>query len=51
VAGAVVMIVVLLVFPVLVILAGLGAAAILGTSLNVDAEERNKGSELLDLNT
>jgi hypothetical protein len=45
------MIVALLVFPVVVILSGLAAAAMLGTSLNLDAEDRNKDSELLDLNT
>jgi hypothetical protein len=50
VAGAIVMIAVLLLFPVLVAIGGLIAAAILGTDLNIDAQQRNEGSELLDLN-
>jgi hypothetical protein len=50
-AGAIVIIVILLLFPVLVAIGGLVAAAILGTALNIDAKERNKDSELLDLNT
>jgi hypothetical protein len=45
------MIVVLVLFPVLVVIGGLVAAALLGTALNVDGVERNKDSELLDLNT
>jgi len=51
VAGAVVMIVVLLLFPVLVVISGLVAAALFGTAVNLDAKDRNKDSELLDLNT
>jgi hypothetical protein len=51
VAGAIVIVVVLVLFPVLVIISGLVAAAILGTALNVDAKQRNEDSELLDLNT
>ncbi|HKA04314.1 MAG TPA: hypothetical protein VKD67_08290 [Acidimicrobiales bacterium] len=50
-AGAIAIIVILLLFPVLVAIGGLVAAAILGTALNIDAKERNKDSELLDLNT
>lgn len=49
-AGAIVIVVVLLLFPVFVAIGGLIAAAILGTALNLDAEKRNEGSELLDLN-
>jgi len=50
VAGAIVIVVLLVVFPVLVAISGLVAAAILGTALNADAKQRNEGSELLDLN-
>ena len=50
VAGAIVIVVVLLLFPVFVAIGGLVAAAILGTALNADAAKRNEGSELLDLN-
>ena len=50
-AGAIVMVVVLLLFPVLVALGGLVAAGILGQSLYVDGVKRNEDSELLDLNT
>ena len=49
-AGAVAIVIVLLVLPVLVIMSGAVAAAILGTFLVKDAEERNEGSELVDLN-
>ena len=49
-AGAIVLVVILLVFPVAVILSGAGAAAILGHFLKDDAAKRNAGSELLDLN-
>jgi hypothetical protein len=50
VAGAIVIVIVLLVFPVLIAVAGLVAAAILGGLLNHDARVRNEDSELLDLN-
>jgi hypothetical protein len=50
VAGAIVIVVILVLFPVFVAIGGLVAAAILGTALNVDAKQRNEGSELLDLN-
>jgi hypothetical protein len=50
VAGAIVIAVVLLLFPVLVAIGGLVAAVILGTALNIDSEKRHEGSELLDLN-
>jgi hypothetical protein len=50
VPGAVIIVVVLLVFPVLVAIAGLVGAVLLGWVLNRDAEVRNEGSELLDLN-
>jgi len=51
VAGAIVMIVVLVLFPVLVAIGGLVLAALLGAVLNHDAADRNQDSELLDLNT
>ena len=50
VAGAIVIVVVLLLFPVFVAIGGLIAAALLGTALNIDAKQRNEDSELLDLN-
>jgi hypothetical protein len=50
VAGAIVMVVVLVLFPVFVAIGGLVAAAILGTALNADANKRHEGSELLDIN-
>ena len=42
---------IVLLVPVGVLLAGAVLAAILGTSLKDDGEERAEGSELLDLNT
>jgi hypothetical protein len=51
VAGAVIITVALVFFPVLVAVGGLVAAALFGTALNLDARDRNKDSELLDLNT
>jgi hypothetical protein len=50
VAGAVAIVIVLLLLPVLVCMSGAIAAFVLGRSLVNDAEERNEGSELLDLN-
>jgi hypothetical protein len=51
VAGAVLIVIALVLFPVLVAVGGLILAALLGTALNLDAAERNEDSELLDLNT
>jgi len=48
-AGAIIIVVVLLLIPVLVLLSGGLASAILGQSLEADAEQRNEGSEPLDL--
>jgi hypothetical protein len=48
-AGAIIIVVVLLVFPVLVLLSGGIASAILGQSLTVDGEHRDEGSELAEL--
>jgi hypothetical protein len=50
VAGAIIMVVVLLLIPVGVLLTGAVAAAVLGTALTRDAEQRCAGSELIDLN-
>ena len=48
-AGAVIIAVALLVFPVVVIMSGAVAAAIVGESLCRDGRTRNEGSELLEL--
>ena len=48
-AGAIIIVVVLLLIPVLVLLSGAVASAILGETLEHDAEVRYRGSELLDL--
>jgi len=50
VAGAVAIVIVLLLIPVMVIMSGAVIAGILGQSLTNDAEVRNEDSELLDLN-
>jgi hypothetical protein len=50
VAGAIVLVIVLLLFPVLIAIAGLVGAMLLGWTLNQDSEVRHEGSELLDLN-
>jgi hypothetical protein len=50
VPGAVVIIIALLVFPVIAIMGSVTIAAALGWALNRDAEERNEGSELIDVN-
>jgi hypothetical protein len=49
-AGALVLVAVLLGFPVIVGLGSVVLAALLGTSLDRDAVKRHAGSELLDLN-
>jgi hypothetical protein len=51
VPGAIAIVVVLLVFPILVCMSGAAGAAIIGHFLWKDAEERNEGSELVELNT
>jgi hypothetical protein len=48
-AGAIVIVVVLLIFPVLVLISGGVASAILGFFLQRDGEIRNEGSELLQI--
>jgi hypothetical protein len=50
VAGAIIIVVVLLLIPVGVFVAGAIASAVLGTALTRDAEARYAGSELIDLN-
>lgn len=49
-AGAIIIVVVLLVFPILVGFGGLVAAALFGWGLNHDSSERFEGSELAELN-
>lgn len=48
--GAIAIVVVLLILPVLVCMGGAIIAMVLGVALNNDAEIRHEGSELLDLN-
>ena len=48
-AGAIAIVVVLLIFPSLVLISGGVGSAILGFFLQKDGEARNDGSELLDL--
>lgn len=48
--GAVIILLVLVVFPVIVCASAAGLAAALGWILNRDGQVRNEGSELLDLN-
>jgi hypothetical protein len=49
-AGAVLIVIALLILPVVVVLSGALAAAGLGFFLKTDAEQRHEGSELIDLN-
>jgi len=48
-AGAIAIVVVLLIFPTLVLMSGGVASAILGFFLQRDGEIRNEGSELLQI--
>jgi hypothetical protein len=48
-AGAIAIVIVLLLIPVVVLMASGVLAALLGQVLETDAEVRNEGSELLDL--
>lgn len=50
VAGAVIIVVLLAIFPILVGMSGAAMAAILGALLKHDGDVRNEGSELLDCN-
>jgi hypothetical protein len=49
VAGAAVIVLVLLLIPVIVIMSGAAVSAILGEALYRDGRARNEGSELLEL--
>ena len=49
-AGAIIILIVLTLIPVIICLSSAALAAALGWSLNRDGEVRNEGSELLDLN-
>jgi hypothetical protein len=49
VAGAVIIVGVLLLFPVAIIMSGAVASAIIGEALHRDGVQRNEGSELLEL--
>ena len=49
-AGAIAIIVVLALFPVLILMSGGVASAIIGAVLQRDGEVRHEGSELLELN-
>lgn len=48
--GAIAIIIALVLFPVIAVMGSAVIAAVLGIVLNKDAEVRNEGSELLDLN-
>ena len=48
-AGAIIIVVVLLLIPVLVLMSGGILSGVLGETMEHDAEQRNEGSELLDL--
>lgn len=48
--GAIAIVLVLLIFPVVACMGSAAIAAVLGIFLNKDAEERHAGSELLDVN-
>ena len=48
--GAIAIVIALLLFPVIALMGSAVLAVVLGSVLNKDAEVRNEGSELLDLN-
>jgi hypothetical protein len=48
-AGAIAIVVVLLIFPIVILMSGGVASAILGFFLQRDGEIRNEGSELLQI--
>lgn len=48
-AGAIAIVVVLLIIPVVVLMSGAVASAVLGEAMYRDGRARNEGSELLDL--
>lgn len=49
-AGGIIMVIVLLLFPVMVLMSAALGAAIIGQLLHKDAEVRHEGSELIELN-
>ena len=49
-AGALIIVAILLIIPIAVCMTGVLGAAILGQALKIDGEKRNAESELLDLN-
>lgn len=49
-AGAIIIIVALAIFPIVVGLSTAGLAALIGALLKQDGDKRNEGSELLDCN-
>ncbi len=49
-AGALIMVAILLLIPIAVCMTSVIGAAILGQTLKIDGEKRNADSELLDLN-
>ena len=49
--GVVIILIALVLFPIIVCMGSAAIAAALGWLLNKDGEERNEGSELLELNT
>jgi hypothetical protein len=50
VAGGIVMVIILLLFPFVVTVSSVVLAFLLGSRLNSDARARNEGSELLETN-
>jgi hypothetical protein len=50
VPGAIAIVIALLLFPIVALMGSALIAVVLGSLLNNDAEVRNEGSELLDLN-
>lgn len=50
-AGAILLVIALLVFPIVVGMSMAGLAALFGQTLWKDGETRHEGSELVDLNT
>jgi hypothetical protein len=48
-AGAIIIVVVLLLIPVMVLMSGGIMSAIIGETMEIDAEARHEGSELLEL--
>lgn len=49
-AGGIIMVLILLLFPVVVLMSGAVGAALIGHLLKKDADRRHVGSELVELN-